>query len=290
MSTPAEVGIDYRRRILGSIDQLPPFSPVLAQVMASLADENISFAHLASLIENDTVLAGTILRVVNSPLYGRRATINSVRHALSIVGLVKIRNLVLGLSVTKRWATARVPRLWSARLFNLHSLACGIMADLLVLHVPVTYAEGAFAGGLLHDIGKLLMAVAVPTEYEEVAELARRRGCPTRELEQELLGVSHTDLSAQVLEKWNLPIPIREAVYYHHSPDAAASGALHLAHILEAADQFVTRRGYTLDIPAASDISTPARPPDEDRHGVDAVAEGLTENFKEEFEALRAIL
>ncbi|MFN0171132.1 MAG: HDOD domain-containing protein [Bryobacteraceae bacterium] len=290
MSTPAEAGIDYRRKILGSIDQLPPFSPVLARVMASLADENISFAHLSTLIENDTVLAGTILRVVNSPLYGRRATINSVRHALSIVGLIKIRNLVLGLSVTKRWATARVPRLWSARLFNLHSLACGIMADLLVLHVPVGYAEGAFAAGLLHDIGKLLMAVAIPAEFEELADMARRRGCATKDIEQEILGVSHPDLSAQVLEKWNLPVPIREAVFCHHTPDSAAGGELHLAHIIEAADYFVTRLGYTLDIPAASGVSTPDTAPEEDRHGVYAAAQGLAETFREEFETLRAIL
>ena len=105
-----------------------------------------------------------------------------------------------------------------------------------------------------------------------------------------MLGVGHADLSAQVLDKWNLPVPIREAVYYHHTPDAAASGELHLAHILEAADRFVTRCGYTLDIPAASDVSADPARAAEDRHGVHAAAEGLAENFREEFEALRAIL
>ena len=285
---PSTADVDYRARILGSIDQLPPFSPVLAKVMATLADEDVSFAHLATLIENDTVLAGTILRVVNSPLYGRRATINSVRHAISIVGLVKIRNLVLGLSVTKRWAAARVPRQWSPRLFNLHSLACAVMSDLLVLQAPVNYPEGAFAGGLLHDIGRLLMAIALPADYEQVVALAKERGCSFTDVEQEVFGLSHAEVSGFVLEKWNLPKEIREAVKYHHHPDLPADRPLHLAHIVSAADRFVTRLGYGM-------TATPPPQPEEsfeepDPLGLNAIAEGLVDSFQEEFDALRAVL
>src|SRR2546430_13581322 len=92
--------------ILGSLDKLPPFSPVLTRLLATLADEDVSFGELAAIIETDAVLAGNLLRVVNSPLYGRMSAINSVRHAVSILGSIKIRNLVLGLSVSRRWATS----------------------------------------------------------------------------------------------------------------------------------------------------------------------------------------
>ena len=89
-------------RILKSLDKLTPFSPVLTRVLATLNDEDVSLGELAGIIETDTVLAGNILRLVNSPLYGRSATINSVRRAVAIVGRIKIRNLVLGLSVSRR--------------------------------------------------------------------------------------------------------------------------------------------------------------------------------------------
>src|SRR3954470_15205480 len=138
-----------REKILGSLDRLPPFSPVLTRLLATMANENVSFGELAGIIETDAVLAGNLLRVVNSPLYGRISTINSVRHAVSIMGTVKIRNLVLGLSVSRRWAGAKAPRQWNAPMFNAHSLAVAVLADLIALETPVPYAEGAFAAGLL---------------------------------------------------------------------------------------------------------------------------------------------
>src|SRR5438093_9319153 len=118
MGMPTETTISPRDTILAALDKLPPFSPVLTRLLATLADEDVSFGQLAGIIETDAVLAGNLLRVVNSPLYGRIATINSVRHAVSILGSVKIRNLVLGLSVSRRWAGARVPGKWDSRQFN----------------------------------------------------------------------------------------------------------------------------------------------------------------------------
>src|SRR5258706_15865625 len=115
MGLPTETIVSPRDRILGFLDKLPPFSPVLTQLLATLADDDVSFGELAAIIETDAVLAGNLLRVVNSPLYGRIATINSVRHAVAIVGSVKIRNLVLGMSVSRRWAGARVPGMWNPR-------------------------------------------------------------------------------------------------------------------------------------------------------------------------------
>ena len=80
-----------RDKALEAISKLPPFSPVLNKLMASLADDNISFAELAAVIEKDTVLAGSVLRLVNSAFYARRGTVNSVKHAVSVLGIGKLR-------------------------------------------------------------------------------------------------------------------------------------------------------------------------------------------------------
>src|SRR5437867_2277577 len=113
MST--ETLVSPRDRILAALDKLPPFSPVLTRLLATLADEDVSFGEMAAIIETDAVLAGNLLRVVNSPLYGRISSINSVKHSVAILGSVKIRNLVLGLSVSRRWAGAKVPGVWNAK-------------------------------------------------------------------------------------------------------------------------------------------------------------------------------
>src|SRR5881628_640304 len=152
MGMAIETTVSPRERILGALDKLPPFSPVLTRLLATLADEDVSFGELAGIIETDAVLAGNLLRVVNSPLYGRISTINSVRHAVAILGSVKIRNLVLGLSVSRRWAGAHVPSKWDARRFNAHSLAVAVLSDLIALGAPAPYPEGAFTAGLLHDV------------------------------------------------------------------------------------------------------------------------------------------
>src|SRR5438876_118475 len=85
MPTETITSTSARDRIIGELDKLPPFSPVLTRLLATLADDDVSFGQMAAIIETDAVLAGNLLRVVNSPLYGRIATINSVRHAVAII-------------------------------------------------------------------------------------------------------------------------------------------------------------------------------------------------------------
>ncbi|MGH9661245.1 MAG: HDOD domain-containing protein [Bryobacteraceae bacterium] len=273
-----------RERVLATLDKLPPFSPILQRVVASLADDDVSMGELAGLIEKDIALAGNILRVVNSPIYGCRATINSVRHGVAIVGLTKIRNLVLSLSMSRRWSASRVPAGWSGRTFNLHSVGVAVLSDLVALEQPVPYPEGAFVAGLLHDVGKLLMAIAAPDDFPKVAELIAA-GRTYEEAEAEVFGVSHSEISGAVLEKWNLPEPIRRAVTYHHAPRSADEGRLHLAHLVQAADRWLNGMGLEV-MPAAP--ATSDRPPDE--FGLFAHIERIAETFKEEFEPMRLLL
>lgn len=284
MGMSMETIISPRDRILGALDKLPPFSPVLTRLLATLADEDVSFAELAGIIETDAVLAGNLLRVVNSPLYGRISTINSVRHAVAIMGSIKVRNLVLGLSVSRRWAGAKVTRKWDARQFNMHSLAVAVLSDFVVLDLPVPYPEGAFTAGLLHDIGKLLIAVAVPEQFETMYDIYKVGGDSVNDCEVEVTGVTHEEISGAILEKWKLPKPIQEAVSHHHSPDQADEGRLHLAHIIEAADHYINAAGYGMapyrHHPAASFENC------YQKFGLKESILKVAETFKKEFETV----
>src|SRR5579863_7288597 len=215
-------------RALRSLGSLPPFSPILTRLMASLAEEDVSFSALGDLIEKDAVVAANILHLVNSALYARVGTISSVRHAISLLGTTKLRNAVLGMSIARVWNRVRMPATWSMARFNMHSAAVAVLSDLLAQRLPVEYPEGAFVAGLLHDTGRLLIALALPEEYECIRELYTASDRPMTECEQQILGYTHAELSADALKYWNLPEEIRIAVGAHHNSAAPSNGEIPL--------------------------------------------------------------
>jgi HD-like signal output (HDOD) protein len=245
-----------------SLGTLPPFSPILNQLMASLADEEASFSKLADLIEKDAVVTGNLLHLVNSALHARSGTINSVRHAVSVLGINKLRNAVLGMSISRMWSKAATPTSWSMARFNMHSAATAILSDMLAQPVPTPYPEGAFVAGLLHDVGRLLIAIGLGQEHEKILLLyAAGGGRSLVDCETELLGFAHPQLSAEVLARWKLPEAIRDAVAQHHCSvaDSTGHGGVPLARIVAAADQYVTSLGVTILLPgsAAGTNATP---------------------------------
>jgi HD-like signal output (HDOD) protein len=235
-----------------ALGQLPPFSPILNRLIASLASDDVSFSKIADLIEKDTALAGNILRLVNSALYAYSGTINSIRQAVPLLGINKLRNAALTMSVSRMWNQVKTPAGWSTANFNRHSVGVAILADLLAQKLPVEYPEGAFAAGLFHDLGLLLIALGLPDEYKQMSLLCQQNKQWTVEYELLVLGMTHAELSAEALGHWKLPEPIQTAVRYHVDPDAdptpIKSGQVTLSRILSAADSYVKGKGIFVSL------------------------------------------
>ena len=261
--TVSETPSTVRERALRALSQLPPFSPILNRLIASLAQEDVSFAKVADLIEKDTVLAGNVLRLVNSALYGLRGTVNSIRHAVSLLGIVKLRNATLGMSVARMWAQVKTPAGWSMARFNHHSVGVALLADLIAQRRSVSYAEGAFAAGLFHDLGLLLVAMGLPEEFKEISLLCQQSDKHPLEAELQVLGLPHSELSSLALAAWNLPRPIQMAVRYQDQPELdpteAEANELSLSSILNAANAHLNSVGTSINLfdgrPAAGQIS-----------------------------------
>ncbi len=285
-----------RDKSLAALNGLPPFSPVLNRLLASLGQENVSFARLGDLIETDPVVAGHVLRIVNSAMYGRRGTINSVRHAIALLGLNTLRNAVLSMSISRMWNRVRTPPCWSMARFNVHSGATAMLADQLAQHLPVQYAEGAFVAGLFHDLGKLLMLLGSPAEYENVLKAGLSPGASALVLEEEFLGVTHPELSADAMRVWNLPIEIQTAVLHHHDPPPS-DGVMTLSVILQAADAYINEKGLSvLDRSAAPKAEPGTHPENPPTPSLDCLAilglgdrlPALVQDFETEFDAVSA--
>jgi HD-like signal output (HDOD) protein len=272
-----------REAALRAIDQLPPFSPILTKLMGSLSNDNVSFAELADLIEKDTVLAGNVLRLVNSAFYARRGTVGSVRHAVSLLGLSKLRNITMSLSVARMWNQQKWSPGWVPGQFNLHSVAAAVLADLVATEIDrAEFPEGAFTAGLLQNSGMLLIAMGLPDECPKVRQLHIDTGLPLAQCERRLLDVDHAELSGATCEKWRLPVPIADAVRLHHSDGADPCS---LSSIIALADHVVGQTGIHVQEwcrPVEGDpVETLAKA------GLGGRGEAVMDAYRAEFDAVR---
>ncbi len=209
---------EIRDRAVKWVHRLPEFSTMIGQVLLRLSHPDCEVREVATLIERDPVLAGQVLRVANSGLYGRLRRISAVKHAITMVGINTIRRHALAYTLSKMFGRHKTATTFSAPAFNAHSTATGLLADLIGRRLPVPEADFLFSAGLLHDLGRMLLAISIPREYDDcmgVAAISRR---PVRECEQEILGLDHVELSVLALEIWEMPGALISAVAYHHRP------------------------------------------------------------------------
>jgi HD-like signal output (HDOD) protein len=235
------------------LDELQSFSPVVFRLLSTLAadPDTVSLSGIGDLISKDTVLSGKVLGLANSALYGRGTDVVSVHRAVARLGVNKIRNTVLALSINRVCNSAKTPRYWSMLRFNLHSLATAVTADLLGMKLPTQYGEGAFIAGLFHDIGRLIMAVMLKDDYEELCQLPESQEGSLRERERELVGFDHAELSAEILNHWRLPVEIQKAVAFHEHPEEDDSevqpGRIPLSKVVHTADRYAITLGLSID-------------------------------------------
>lgn len=293
--TPENQQALHKQKLQRVLNNLPPFSPILNRLLASLASEDVRFSDLSSLIEKDTVLSGHVLRLVNSAAMARRSRINSISHAVSVLGLVRLRNFLLSLSIARLWQSTKTPAPWNTGDFNLHAAAVALMADLLAQNSHCHYPEGAFLAGLLHDYGKLLIAAALPEQFVEIVRRAREENASLVECERAVIGFTHPELSAMTLKAWNLPDEIIRGVEYHHSPDLeeinfpSESGGVHLSRIVFSADTAVRHLGiHVMNFDATTERSRPQAQASLEFLGFQSCAEKVLEEFDAEYDAIRA--
>lgn len=202
--------LDLKSVALRAADRLPLLPAVFQQTLSLFAKgDDISVAELAGVVEQDVAIAGHLVSIANSALYSRIGSVCSVRQAIARIGIHKTRNALLGLSVSRPFRSVRFPKNWSSARFNAHSLATAIWGDLLVQKIPAENAEWAFLSGLLHDIGLLLIATGLPDRASEMADAGS--DYQLAEWERQLLGFSHFEIGASLLDRWNCPATVQDA-------------------------------------------------------------------------------
>ena len=245
-------GSSSREQTLRCLERLPTLSPMTTQLLARLARSNCDVIELTAVVEKDAVLSAQILRLANSAVFGRSQPINSVKHAIALIGVGPMRKFALGASISNLFARFRSAPSFSMARFNLHSVATGTLVELIADEIEFEDSNGAFVAGLLHDVGKLLIAVSMPKQYEEILAVVAVSGAPLLACEREILGTDHAELSGLAISRWELAEPIRWAAFYHHEPERAIDventgpGKLSLSLAVHQADAFINGLGMSV--------------------------------------------
>lgn len=191
---------------------------------------------VANVIREDPALTARLLRVVNSAFFSFPRRIDTVSQAVTFVGTSQVRDLALATSVLTLFKNVS-PELVDMGGFWKHSLACGVGARVLAGLRRESNVERFFVAGILHDVGKLVTYLRAPEAAGEALHLAEAEGILLHQAERRIVGFDHAQVGEALLNEWNMPASLREAVHFHHQPQRAErfpveAAAIHVSDIL----------------------------------------------------------
>ncbi len=216
-----------------SIATLPGVYLKLASVVA---DPRSSSADVGRVIAEDPGLTARLLKLVNSAMYGFPSRIETVSHAISIVGTAQLQDLALATSVIRLFAN--MPQhLVTMESFWRHSVACGVAARALATRRREANVERYFVAGLLHDLGRPIMFMQMPDASRAAVTRSRESGELLYRVEHEVFGFDHAHVGHALMDQWKLPPSLREAVAHHHYPERATrfpveTAVVHVADVM----------------------------------------------------------
>ena len=205
------------------VGKLPSLPAVYHELSHAVESPNTSIDTITGIARQDQSLTSRLLKLANSALYGFPSPVESLEQAVQVIGLREMRDLALATCVIG--AFKDVPsHLVNVTDFWRHSVACGITSGLLATRRHDSRPERFFLGGLLHDIGRLLMYIKAPRESADILLRCETTDLPPCAVETAVLGFDHAELGAELLSVWRVPEALVEMVRRHHSPVPAHLG------------------------------------------------------------------
>lgn len=199
------------------VSALPPFPPVARKLMALVAQENVNIQEVSRLVRSDAVFTAEVLRLANSAVLGLRYEVVNILHAVSVLGMDRIRALVLTVAMRDFFSTLKhdelLRRCWR------HNLACALTAE-WAADACWFDKSVAYTGGLLHSLGHLGMCALYPDEYLDSVESSFATGEPLLAAEQARTGTDHVHLACWLVKEWGLPGQFAALSRCHHMDEA----------------------------------------------------------------------
>ncbi len=237
--------VSTRRRldeIIRSVHRLRPLPASATRLLKELDDPHATARTVAELIALDQALTAYVLKVANSAAMGYLIPCASIQEAVVRLGFKQVRSLVYS-TVTAGPLSARLAgyRLGDQGLWY-HSVAVASSAHWLATALHYPDPEKAYVGGLLHDIGKLVLDQYVMADYPQIISIMRANRLPMWQVEEQLFGIDHAGIGGLAATHWQFPTELTEAIRYHHAPspdlpDQRLAALVNLANALAPENQ-----------------------------------------------------
>lgn len=207
------------RALTSQLESLPCLSNLYKDLTAELESPNASVKTIAQIIGQDPAMSAKILQLVNSAFFGIQRHVGSVEQAVTLLGLELVKALVLSVRIFSQFDASRTRYFSQSSLWK-HSITTGTMAKKIAQseNAPAKMVDHALLGGLLHDIGQMVLATIVPVEYDAVLDRLATDAVTSTQVELEALGATHAEVGAYLLGLWGFADPIIDALVHHHHP------------------------------------------------------------------------
>jgi putative nucleotidyltransferase with HDIG domain len=202
---------------LDKIDELLTLPSIALEVNGLLRDLNTSTKQLSDVIQKDQAIVSKILRLVNSAFFGFQSRINSIPHALMVLGFNTVRNAIVSISVIDALSMKNASSDFDIREFWKHSIGTAVTSRRLAESARLCPPDDCFIGGLLHDIGKVILAQFFNDVFMRIIKLGRDEGLTFSEAEKELIPIGHDQIGGYLAKQWNMTPDLVDAIRYHHS-------------------------------------------------------------------------
>lgn len=222
------------------ITHIPTLPVVLSKILSMTSDPNVEIEDIADAVLKDKVLTARMIRLVNSAFWGIRREIVSIREAIVFLGLQQVKNIVTTVSLFNTFHSKN-PQFHVSTIWE-HGLGCAMISRKIAELSGYKDTEKAYLGGLLHDIGEVILSQFCIDEFNQVVDLVKKEKIGFYEAENEILGVNHTDFGLWFMEQWGFSDDLAEVIVMHHTPEKATINP-ELTSIVSLANLFCNVRG-----------------------------------------------
>ncbi|MER3474355.1 MAG: two-component system response regulator [Armatimonadota bacterium] len=205
--------------LVSQVKSLPSLPSLYTRIIEILQSDDPSLQKIGQIVSEDIAMSAKVLQLVNSSFFGIARRISNPVQAVMFLGLETVKALVLSVHIFAKWDSSRVKGFDIERLWH-HSMTVGAVAKRLseTEQLSARDVDSAFTAGLLHDVGKLILAASLPDPYQRVLAESKAQNIPLWQAEERTFGTSHAEVGAYLLGLWGLPTSIVEAVAWHHRP------------------------------------------------------------------------
>lgn len=205
------------RQLVGKMSRIPSPPDLYFNIAKAIRSQCADIEEIGKLILQDMAITAKLLQLANSAALGLRSRVTTVDQAIQYLGLEMTRSLVLLAHTFSYLDKGKTAGFSLEKLWN-HSIKVATLAQQIADYEGIEIGDEAFLSGLLHDLGKLLLAVNLPQDYAQMLKDAQANGTQTWQEEIEKFGGTHAELGAELLATWNFPLSVVEAVALHHHP------------------------------------------------------------------------